>query len=666
MTRRLVHGWKGFTRRVGVVLLVAMAVPAAQAASPRVESSLRERLVNQGSSAARVQTGKVVLERGREVAFDLERFEVWAPDARITEFSAEGPRQIPVPTDKYYRGSISGEPGSLVFLAAGRTVRGLVFSGEDVWAIAPERDADSASSAGTPSRAVRIDLSRPRQGTRPDFSCQTDALSTPASPDEEASLRATLAPLFTSTVYSAAIAVETDYELFVKRGSVGAVTTYVGDMVAATSAIYQRDIQVQTTLGVLHVYSTSSDPWTQSSPELALYELGDYWHTNYAGVSRSTVHLLSGKNGGGGISWIGTVCRGDFQCSSGNCGSAAANGHYGGGYGVSSSLAGQFSTTNPSFYWDLFCFSHEIGHNFNSPHTHCYNPPVDTCCPCEPTKISDCVGPVPPEKGTIMSYCHLRPGGYSNLKLFLAVPGESSVAVYNTMRAFVESHTSCLTLGSVPATSSIKPNNGFTTGGTPVTITGSGFLAGATVTIGAVAATSVIVVNATSITAVTGAHATGVVDVVVTNSVGGGATTLAGGFFYVPPPVSTYFYSLSPCRLFDTRNTTGPAAAAPSLAASSLRTFSVAGKCGIPASATAVSVNASAVAPTTAGEIRLFPGNGISPNPPVVSLVFAAGQTRANNALVYLSTDGLQTIAAQNLATGSTHFLLDVNGFYGP
>jgi Metallo-peptidase family M12/IPT/TIG domain len=670
--------WMRVAHRVGPLLFIAIAASVVQGVPPprpdvgslsRVDSMLRESLANQGSSNARISTGKVVLERGREVTFDLESFEVWAPDARITEFSADGPRQIPVPSDRYFRGSISGEPGSLVFLAAGRTLRGLVFSGQDVWAIAPEGNAYSASSAGAPSRVVRIDLDRQGPETRPGFFCQTEALANPASWDRGAALRSTVTPLFTTTVYRAVIAVETDYELFQKLGSVAAVTSYVGDLVAASSAIYQRDIQVLKAVGDLHVYSTPSDPWTQSNIELALYELGDYWHANYAGVSRSTVHLLSGKNGGGGIAWMGAVCQTDFFCPPGGycCNGqlpCSVDGHYVGGYGVSSSLSGHFSTTNPALYWDLLSFSHEVGHNFNSPHTHCYSPPVDKCYSGESGCYSGTTS-VPAEKGTIMSYCHLLPPGYySNIKLFLAVPGEPSVAVYGVMRSFVETQASCLTAVSSLTVTAIKPNNGWTTGGTPVTITGSGFLAGANVTIGGVAATSVVV-GATTITAVTGAHATGVVDVVVTNSTGGG-TVLLSSYFYVPPPVSTRFNALTPCRILDTRYTTGPAAAAPALSATSIRTFSVVGKCFIPASATAISVNASAVDPAASGELRLYPGNGISPNPPITSLLFTAGRTRANNALVLLSTDGLQTLAVQNLAAGATDFILDVNGFYAP
>jgi hypothetical protein len=63
-----------------------------------------------------------------------------------------------------------------------------------------------------------------------------------------------------------------------------------------------------------------------------------------------------------------------------------------------------------------------------------------------------------------------------------------------------------------------------------VTITGTGFQSGATVTFGGTAATNVTVVSSTSITATTPAHAAGAVNVVVSDS--GGSGTLTNGFTY--------------------------------------------------------------------------------------------------------------------------------------
>ncbi len=86
-------------------------------------------------------------------------------------------------------------------------------------------------------------------------------------------------------------------------------------------------------------------------------------------------------------------------------------------------------------------------------------------------------------------------------------------------------------------TTTISPTSGPDTGGTSVTITGANYSAGATVSIGGTAATSVVVPNATTITATTGAGPTGAADVVVTSN--GASSTLAGGFTYLtsaPPP----------------------------------------------------------------------------------------------------------------------------------
>ena len=89
--------------------------------------------------------------------------------------------------------------------------------------------------------------------------------------------------------------------------------------------------------------------------------------------------------------------------------------------------------------------------------------------------------------------------------------------------------------GPVPTVSSVAPNSGSTAGGTAVTITGTNFAAGATVTFGGAAATNVVVVNSTTITATTPAGSAGAVTVTVTNR-GGQSGSLASGFTYLAPP----------------------------------------------------------------------------------------------------------------------------------
>ena len=79
----------------------------------------------------------------------------------------------------------------------------------------------------------------------------------------------------------------------------------------------------------------------------------------------------------------------------------------------------------------------------------------------------------------------------------------------------------------------VTPSSGTTFGGTEITVVGTDFAQGATVSIGGVPATNVAVVSTTTLTAVTAPRAAGAADLVV--SVGGQRGTLRGGFTYVSP-----------------------------------------------------------------------------------------------------------------------------------
>src|SRR5262249_30091815 len=115
----------------------------------------------------------------------------------------------------------------------------------------------------------------------------------------------------------------------------------------------------------------------------------------------------------------------------------------------------------------------------------------------------------------------------------ITAAGTASVTVFNPVPGGGASNSQTFTISSLlsPVVSSIAPTSGPITGGTPVTITGTGFRAGATVTIGGSPAPNVNIASATSITAVATAHAAGVVDVLVTNS-DGQSGTRSGGYTY--------------------------------------------------------------------------------------------------------------------------------------
>jgi hypothetical protein len=121
------------------------------------------------------------------------------------------------------------------------------------------------------------------------------------------------------------------------------------------------------------------------------------------------------------------------------------------------------------------------------------------------------------------------------------------------------------------------------------------------------------------------------------------------------------YFTVSPCRLADTRGATGPQGG-PALAAGASRTFTVGGLCGIPPEATAVAVSVTAVQPTTAGFLTLYQAGGS--RPATSSINFSAGQVRSNEAIVRITGAPLGLTIFYGAATGTTNVVLDINGFF--
>jgi hypothetical protein len=115
------------------------------------------------------------------------------------------------------------------------------------------------------------------------------------------------------------------------------------------------------------------------------------------------------------------------------------------------------------------------------------------------------------------------------------------------------------------------------------------------------------------------------------------------------------FYTVTPCRIVDTRS---PAPGSP-LASGVSRTFAIVGNCLIPPTARAISFNVTVTASTSSGNVRLFPGG--TPVPATSSVNFSAGQTRANNGIVALGTNG--DLGVLLSPAGTAHVIIDVNGY---
>lgn len=124
----------------------------------------------------------------------------------------------------------------------------------------------------------------------------------------------------------------------------------------------------------------------------------------------------------------------------------------------------------------------------------------------------------------------------------------------------------------------------------------------------------------------------------------------------VEPPGQD-FYTLPPCRLFNTRESWP-------LTSGGEEIFVLKGLCGIPPTARALALNVTVTAPAAQGNIALYPGPGEASG--TSSISFGPGEIRANSAILALSADGYGTIRALPTVqgAGTVHLILDVFGYF--
>ena len=132
------------------------------------------------------------------------------------------------------------------------------------------------------------------------------------------------------------------------------------------------------------------------------------------------------------------------------------------------------------------------------------------------------------------------------------------------------------------------------------------------------------------------------------------------GFFAQWHAGELSFYPVTPCRIADTRGTSGPFGG-PEMGAAATRSFPVpASGCNIPATAAAYSLNVTAVPDGALSFLSAWPA-GLA-RPLVSTLNSFDGRVVANAAIVPAGTNGAISI----YVTDQTHVILDINGYFAP
>ncbi|MCE7968404.1 MAG: hypothetical protein DYG94_06625 [Leptolyngbya sp. PLA3] len=341
-----------------------------------------------------------VLAPGATVALELTRREVFSADARLVSVTDQGEVEMPRPDVTLFGGNVLGEDDSTVFLAFSPFgVEGFIESMGQTWII----------SSGPFDQDLPIGIYN--LTTLPDgvinwaqWECaagQLEQNARPIDPQEHGAARGT-------DCFHIEWAVETDQEyLGLFGGNQAAANTYMATLFGAVGEIYMRDFNAEVEVVWSRLWTTI-DPWDQGGSSDQLYQFQQYWEANMEGVARDLTHFLSGRGLGGGVAWLPGVCDDTYN------------------YGLSGNLNGFFPypiQNNNAQNWDLMVVAHEGGHNVGAPHTHDHG--VDNCAG------GDCsVTPF----GTIMSYCHLCPGGLANV-LMEFHPDSINIYILPTMNS---------------------------------------------------------------------------------------------------------------------------------------------------------------------------------------------------------------------------------------
>jgi len=120
------------------------------------------------------------------------------------------------------------------------------------------------------------------------------------------------------------------------------------------------------------------------------------------------------------------------------------------------------------------------------------------------------------------------------------------------------------------------------------------------------------------------------------------------------------FYTLAPCRVFDSREIKD----GPALTSGLTRIVTAHGVCGIPSNAAAIAVTATVAHSSAAGRLKLHSGDDMAPLASTVS--FGPAQTRSGNALLLLRRNGDGTLSILPVVdgNGTVHVILDVAGYF--
>ena len=222
---------------------------------------------------------------------------------------------------------------------------------------------------------------------------------------------------------------EMDYQSYLDNGSdVGNTTSFMQGLFNEIATLYLNE-SIEIGISEIMVW-TEPDIYTHTAGSVTI--LNEFQtKIDTEDFNGDLAHLVSTYNGNrGGLAYLDVLCFSQRQYQIGF-----------------SEIHGSYNSV-PTYSWDVEVITHELGHNFGSPHTHqCVwngnNTQIDDCGnEYSPSGAGACYNSaspiIPAAGGTIMSYCHLLGGvGIDFNNGFGVQPGDLIRDRYN--------NASCLT-----------------------------------------------------------------------------------------------------------------------------------------------------------------------------------------------------------------------------
>lgn len=322
-----------------------------------------------------------------EAPLEFRRIELFAPGARVVVLGPDGAVEWQQDARQFYIASNRTTGVGIAVDTASGEISGFAIKGDSKLRL------DGQLGVG-------IELQAIEQAPDQVNSCGTSLDDQPEqslahlnSPIPES---ASAAESGSSINFEAVIAVDTDTEWMAGKGNNPATaTTWITDTFLAMNVFFERDVETHLLIGEI-ILRTGTDPYSVATNRSnQMDEFANHWRLNMAATNRDFATLLSGRDIGSnsfsGIAWINQYCRKGQLQGDRTVGSYSFN-----------AIGTNRTPANTALY-----VGHEFGHNFGSPHTHCYSPSLDQCYNGESGCYSGSLSCPAGGKGTIMSYCHV-------------------------------------------------------------------------------------------------------------------------------------------------------------------------------------------------------------------------------------------------------------------